>query len=174
LLAAGRVLITGGSPDGYCCSTTGGLASAEIYDPATGKFTAAGSMNQARTGQSATLLGDGRVLVVGGVANYAPFGSAEIYDPATGKFTITGSLRTARIGDALVLLQDGRALVVGGYDANGVFVGPAELYDPATGKFAATGSLDGRSYPGVVVLQDGRVLVAGGDSTGASAELYQP
>ncbi|MGA2514352.1 MAG: kelch repeat-containing protein [Candidatus Limnocylindrales bacterium] len=79
LLANGRVLIVGG-------------ASAELYDPATGKFSPTGPM--APGGESATLLLDDRVLIAGGVAggidsNFQPLAS-ELYDPQTGKFSPTG------------------------------------------------------------------------------------
>src|SRR5258708_3285258 len=62
---------------------------------ASGRATATVSLETARYLQSATLLGDGTVLVVGGY-NGAVLASAEIYDPATGTFSVTGSLATGR------------------------------------------------------------------------------
>lgn len=62
------------------------LASAEICDPITGRFTA---MTTSRIGHTATLLSDGKVLLTGGVPT-------EIYDPVTGTFTITGGMATVR------------------------------------------------------------------------------
>jgi hypothetical protein len=176
LLRDGRVLVVGGADlsDGY-----DNLKSAELYDPATGKFTLTGSMAAGRADQTATLLKDGRVLVAGGT-NSIGLDSAEIYNPSTGKFTPTGSMTTARQDHAATLLADGRVLVAGG-TANGK-VGPfgplatAELYDPATGKFTATGSMAAPRQDAVATpLGNGRVLVAGGDAGPAtSADLYDP
>jgi len=68
LLADGRVLIAGGSGD----------ASAELYDPATGNFSAIGAMVAVRFPVDRDAAGDGRVLILGGAAD--PL-SAELYDP---------------------------------------------------------------------------------------------
>ena len=179
LLRDGRVLVTGGADmsDGY-----DNLKSAELYDPATGKFTPTGSMSVGRAEHTAALLEDGRVLIAGGT-NSIGLDSAEIYDPATGAFSPTGSMTTARQNHAATLLKDGRVLIVGG-TANGV-TGPfgtlasAELYDPARGKFTAAGSMTtARSGPTATLMLDGRVMVIGGvdESSKAlnSAEIYDP
>jgi hypothetical protein len=175
LLGNGLVLIAGGFDD------TATLASAELYDPATGHFTATGSMAHARAHSSVTLLGNGKVLLAGGWAGTSPLDTAELYDPVSGTFSPTGSLLVRRSGHTATLLKDGRVLIAGGGAGKG---GPAsaELYDPATGNFSATGSLaTGRESHTATLLKDGRVLVAGGfnDSCGpyrdcASAELYDP
>ena len=74
LLKDGRVLIAGGSVD-LAATRIQDLASAEIFDPRTGKFSATGSMSEPMIGATATLLQDGRVLIIGGD------GSAELYRP---------------------------------------------------------------------------------------------
>ena len=134
-----------------------------------------GNMVVARAQQTATVLHDGRVLVVGGAETSA----AELYDPATRTWAATGSMSTPRTGHTATLLPDGRVLVAGGYTANDNFAS-AELYDPASGTWTATGSmLEGRRYHTATLLPDGRVLVAGGAGGTnlndlASAELYDP
>jgi hypothetical protein len=71
-LPSGLVLITGGSPGDRFKEVS--LSTAELYDPATGRFTATGGMTVARYRHTATLLLSGRVLVVGEA-------SADLYDP---------------------------------------------------------------------------------------------
>ncbi len=118
LLADGRVLVVGGHASGVLEEP---LTSAELYNPKTRTFSPTGSMAHARDGQTATLLANGRVLVVGGADN-----TAELYEPKTGTFGPTGSMTTMRAGQTATLLADGRVLLAGGTDDGTT----AELYQP--------------------------------------------
>jgi N-acetylneuraminic acid mutarotase len=169
MLTNGMVLVTGGFAAGSYVS------SAELYDPATGTWTSTGSMNSARYLHTATLLANGKVLVVGG-NNGGYLSSAELYDPATGTWTSTGSMNSARYYHTATLLPNNKVLVVGG--SSSAYLSSAEFYDPATGIWTSTGSMGNpRVEHTATLLPNGTVLVAGGRNNGAglihsSAELY--
>jgi hypothetical protein len=233
VLADGRVLVAGGV--GCVSITCPAIASAEVYDPSSGKFAATGSLVSARTDALLVRLGDGRVFIVGGHAliggQWQPVLAAELYDPASGKFAATGSLLAQTDADTATLLADGRVLVTanpmgrfstsdrdeiwnpetgkftlsgkvavvatsktatrltngqvlvaGGKTASpgqtGPSVGTAQLFDPATAQLALTGTMSTeRAAHAAALLPDGRVLIVGGtDGTNvlASAEIFDP
>ncbi len=155
LLANGKVLVTGGSDN------SGDLATAELFDPATGTFTATGAMSEPRSEHTATLLANGTVLLAGGAAGNA----AELFDPATGSFTATGELTLGgRWGSTATLLKDGTVLIAGGRDSEDVFdafpLNDAELFNPATGTFTATGVMTQFRYEhAAALLNNGQVLL---------------
>ncbi|HWA92562.1 MAG TPA: hypothetical protein VG889_21200 [Rhizomicrobium sp.] len=179
VLRDGRVLVTGGWSAGtYPARTI--EKSAEIYDPANGRFSPAGSMTVERYKMAAVRLKDGRVLVIGGsdardwqgISN-----TTEIYDPATRRFTAAAFMRFARfkLPDGAVLLDDGKVLVVGG-------AARAEIYDPAANAFAPAGgvALDGFYFSTATKLANDQTLIVGGcgEDPGAGAVrhawLYRP
>ncbi|MBF6558407.1 MAG: hypothetical protein IVW52_20115 [Acidimicrobiales bacterium] len=177
LLPDGRVLVAGGEGSAAVNGPT-----AELYDPQTGTFSPTGSLTlglmtgDSRFGHTATLLSDGRVLLVGGFGTGGA--TAELYDPQTGTFSPFENLNVARAGHTATLLADGRVLVTGGEDANHSSIATAELYDPQTRTFRPTASLAvARAGHTATLLPDGRILVTGGndtyDTATATAELFQ-
>jgi len=184
LLADGRVLVVGGNPG----SEFDPLATAELYDPTTGRWTATASMAVPRSWHTATLLADGRVLVVGGGSEVRRAegaylsATAELYDPSTGRWTSTDTMTEARFGHTATLLPDGNVLVAGGDPGDGTIARSAELYDARSGRWTATGSMAEVRGSGhtATLLADGTVLVAGGVGPGSdpfpvtSAERYDP
>jgi len=197
MLDNGQVLISGGQDAASIVNT------AEIYDPGQGQFICVGgvsaapplcnpSMTDSRMGHTATLLGDGSVLMVGGKDNTGAItDSSERFTPAdaanagSGVFKPEGLMSDVRIGHTATLLNDDTVLIAGGNDGFDV-VPTAEIYDPATGQFVLTGS----SVSGATVMttpranhtatlqSDGTVALVGGvNNSGnplSSAEIYNP
>lgn len=178
-LRNGKVLIVGGGSGHYPSQNV--YRSAELYDPATGKFTSTGQMSVGRHKHAAVLLASWKVLVIGGSDNrdwHGEYSSAEIYDPASGKFSATGPMSAARfkLPFAAVLLDNGTVLVAGG----GNF---AEVYDESKGSFSKVeGSLGAaRFFASATALPGGKTLITGGyaESEGglpstAGAWIYKP
>ncbi|HEY8106176.1 MAG TPA: kelch repeat-containing protein [Gemmatimonadales bacterium] len=173
---AGDVLVTGGED-----SPNHSVASAELYDPGTGRWSPTGSMAAERAGHTATLLASGKVLIVGG--NFGAGPEAELYDPSTGSFSPTGAMPLDPAFHTATLLATGRVLITGGLvPAAGHYVpsSSAELYDPETNSWSSTAQpmLLARDLQSATLLPGGEVLIAGGHNneqgTLASAELYDP
>jgi hypothetical protein len=186
LLLDGRVLVAGGFTD----PTTNAnaqpvLDTAEIYDPATGLWTAVGSMSTRRALHVAALLPDGRVLVAGGRTCNGPpplacnsaftTRTAEIFNPATGTWTPTANMNSDRTTTSAVLLLDGRVLVPAGFPGG---QNTAETYNPSTGTWTATGPMSmNRARQGAMLLPDGTALVAAGSTgpgTHLTSDTYNP
>ena len=184
-LRDGRVLITGGVKSGFMVEDSGPRNTAEIYDPATGTFQAAGWMRIAREGHTATLLPDGRVLITGGLTNRQadpPMTAlAEIFDPGTGQFSPTGTMLSRRSGHAAAALLDGSVLITGGqtFSLSQGGIPSAEIYSPVTGQFTAVNPMNLQRYGHTATpLSSGQVLIVGGvqgpSATPAAAELFTP
>ncbi|MFN8512683.1 MAG: kelch repeat-containing protein [Chloroflexia bacterium] len=152
-----------------------------------GAWVAVGSMVSGRKGHTATLLADGTVLVVGGVADgRQTLASAERYDPATGSWRAAASLTTPRYGQTATLLRDGTVLVTGGFNVtispegypDYQFLSSAERYDPRTDVWRPAGAMSAeRAGQTATLLRDGTVLVAGCyclSVDAATAEIYDP
>ncbi|MDQ8023334.1 MAG: kelch repeat-containing protein [Moraxellaceae bacterium] len=175
-LRDGRVMVLGGTT--VTSPSLVGTATTEIFDPATGQWTPAASMNVARTRATARLLSSGKVFVMN-ADHYNGVRFAEVYDPVTNTFTKTGNMIDVSGWYGLVVLQDGRVLKVGGlaFDSAGGYLNRAELWDPATNQWTGTGPMgQPRQDVQPFLLSDGRVLVAGGGNTSSlsSTEIYDP
>ena len=173
LLPDGNVLVIG-----HADSVGSSVVEVDRWDHVSGSFGHVGSLGTERDGYTATVLLDGRILIVGG-GGEPPIASAEIWDPVSESSAATGSLATGRSCHTATLLPDGRVLVVGGVGST-ENLASAELWDPGTGQFTPTGSLaSGRACHSATLLADGRVLVVSGlgarpGADDRSAELWDP
>lgn len=188
-LKDGAVLVIGGN--------TGGQV-AERYDPARNVWSVvtAPPTNHG-DGFVATLLADGRVLLLGGTGSACTnsgrcliaLKTTEIYDPVANVWIAAAPMNVQRHDCTVTLLPDGQVLVVGGSTASGTdgtyaATASVERYNPAANTWTTVASLTTLRYGhAATLLNDGTVLVAGGitarglDSTPAllaSAERYDP
>lgn len=174
LLWDGRVLVTGGrAQDGTP------LASAEIYDPNAGIWSATGAMIMPRYSHTASVMLDGRVLVTGGsgcrrtCTEADAYATAEVYDPVSGTWAQAANMAASRQEHGAVVMSDGRVLIAGGRGIDVTDEYPAvrfppslrssELYDPRTGHWSPLPPMfRGRAGQHAAALWDGRVVMAGG------------
>jgi hypothetical protein len=161
-LTDGRVLIAGGfakSPtEVYALQIrpirSSPLDSAEIFDPKSRTFSSAGSMGFARIPHSATLLDDGKVLLIDD-------DSAKLFNPAAGTFAAAAKPLIARSENVAVKLSDGRVLIACGGIAPDASKS-AEIYDPKSDRFVRTGDMvESLHWCHATLLSDGDVLLMG-------------
>ncbi len=175
-LPSGKVLVTGGCT-GQCDAT---LDTAELFDPATGRFEPLPTLAVARNSHAAVVLPDGRVLLAGGWSGQQVTGSVELFDPGSGRFSTIAAMAVARAVPVAAVLADGRVLVTGGQSTQMEPFDSAELFDPATGHFSVVGSMQSaRLAHTAVALADGRILIVGGIKARRgevlrSAEIFDP
>jgi hypothetical protein len=188
LLSDGRALVVGGHGAGE--PTDPAMTSADLFDPASGRWTAAGPMQSPHWGgHTVTPLPDGSVLVAGGFPlepvnlNPGPSSAAELFDAGSGRWIQTGSMTVPRTRHLATLLRDGSVFVVGGdVPMAGQPLGTgstrmAEIFDPRTGTWARTASMTVvRVAHFAATLPDGRVLVVGdggrADASFGAVEVY--
>lgn len=188
LLPSGKVLVAGGLVLPFPSQS---LASTELYDPASNRWSTAAPMIESRTRHTATLLQDGRVLVVGGLTVTLQDGglfpsqltSAEVYDPTADRWSLTAPTGEHRLGHTATRLPDGRVLVAGGQADSGTFLKSTEIYDATEDRWVSAAPMAAARFGAVATLTADRdVLVAGGlgeepnalNLALTSAELYNP
>jgi WD40 repeat protein len=186
LLPNGNVLMAGGYDGTNSVDITELYFSPPMVSP--GMWTLTGSLTNALYLHTATLLPNGKVLVVGG-ADYSGnvFAAAQLYDSTNGTWTGTNAMAKARYAHTATLLANGKVLVAGGttnqYDPTSAsLVQPAELFNPTNDTWATTGPLNfPRFFHTATLLANGKVLVTGGMSSNSypitilnSSELYDP
>ncbi len=206
LLFDGRVLVTGGTS--HEASSEGNRFVArdtvELFDSKANQWRAGASMLQSRNWHTATLLDDGRVLVVGGAREQkSHLATAELYDPTTDRWTAVGSLAQSRCLHQAVKLTDGTVLVVGGRSNQSGFepggpdggmaqrphggsqgaagfgspIASAEVWSVDGGWTTLNEPVDPRQRHALVMLPGGRAMVVGGATrTGLTnlVELWMP
>lgn len=156
-LVDGRVLVAGGDP--YV-----DVGTAEIFDPASNRFSKTGPMHSSHYLGTYTRLADGRVLAAGGGAMGPSTTRGELFDPATGNWTLTGALAMPRYDATATLRGDAKVVILGGINQVGDTTEYDEVYDPVTELFTPFGETNVAEPTGHVdvMLGDGTVLLTGG------------
>jgi hypothetical protein len=182
LLPNGKVLLAGGTT--VTTGTTPGVAlsSAELFDPSAATFAFTGTMVSARQNYTATLLSNGKVLLVGGLDDHGnTLATAELFDPSNNSFALSGgSLHTARWSHNATPLPNGKVFITGGWDSTNHALASAELYDPSTDSFStiAASMITARADFTSTLLSNGTVLIVGGhdqdNNIFANVEIFDP
>lgn len=145
------------------------ISVAVTNDAAQGTWNSTGDLTIDRDAHTATLLTDGRVVVIGGLRYLHPAPTiVEVYEPSRGTWSISNG-RLSGSGHTATLLPNGQVLVAWL---------SSQFYDRASDNFGGAGFLfEGRISHTATLLTNGKVLVAGGNdqvSELSSAELYDP
>lgn len=164
LLGSGKILVAGGGPN-----------TAELWDPATGLWTSAGTINATNTkinSHTATTLSDGTVLVAGGKNQSAvAVSNVDVYTPATNSWAPKTSMSAPRVGHYAALMANNQVFVVGGDTTKAA----CELFTPAgsgAGTWAAAAPLpSGRTSFAGAQLSNKDVLITGGIVSSAASSL---
>jgi hypothetical protein len=160
LLLDGSVLVIGGLEHFALYGLSHILASAEVFDPNNARWSQAAPLAAPRSGHTATRLGDGSVLVVGGSAGNTQSAEAERWSPTSGAFSPAGRVG-GRQGHVALPLPSGRVVVLGGHNASWRSVFAVDVFREG-GWSRSPASFLGGPHAAGVVLPDGSLLVTGG------------
>ncbi|MFN0096316.1 MAG: LamG-like jellyroll fold domain-containing protein [Dehalococcoidia bacterium] len=168
-LADGRLLVVGGH-DPALTSTVAGIRDVNIFDPATGTWSAAADMAELRWYPSATTLADGRVLALSGNTVWGEWANTpEIYDPATNAWSYVSGVDTSSQQDdeypLTFLLPDGRLFTLANVTRESRFL------DPAARTWTPTGlGLTPAANASATMYLPGRILISGGGTYGSNSD----
>lgn len=176
LLKDGRVLLSGGEYSVFALNNKN--IPDEIYNPRTGKFSIAASLNVPRHNHSSILLQDGRVLILGGSNKKGILSSIEIYNTKNNKFKLDGNMNLPRVKPNVYVLKNGNVIISGGVgkgNGNAIFLREIEIYNPKTNKFKILTKRNSiPQMPAEVLLKDDRILFTGGATgVGLSVQYYK-
>jgi hypothetical protein len=183
LLPDGRVLIVGGYSGSIILSERVSHVNStyQVFNPKTLSIEATGTLKEPRAEHTATLLNDGRVLILGGYSESQPFRTGEIIDPKTTTSQLfKNSMKIGRFGHTTQMLPDRRIIIAGGFNwttktdehgqVNKIIEGldSIEILDLSNSKITLINDKlsVGRGLMVSSVQSDGRVLFAGGSRTG--------
>lgn len=185
LLLNGKILVVGGSTGTY--PATQRTSSTELCDITSNTCSTVGSLSFARSGHTATLLPNGKVIVVGGGKGSVGPTSVEIFDPSTNEWSVEGDYPSTVEGQTATLLPDGKVLFAGGIPSPASPpVSTSILYDSETNTWIPAGNMiTARAFHTATLLPNGKVLVAGGHTSNplfpplsptitSSAEIFDP
>ncbi len=186
----GRVLVVGGTNEAPASPLPAvEQVQAEVYDPQRDSWAFAGAGLPPLSGQAATLMPDGVVLVTGGSTDqgFATTG-AELFDPSIHRWQpTTWPMATPRYGHTATLLADGKVLLTGGYSTqpqpSGGFAYPVSELLTTSEIFDLRGNPGVRmGYSGILrfehsatLLRNGTVLVVGSAyASNADSQIFDP
>ena len=176
LLNDGIILVAGGYYFDQSTLQNIHYKMSEIFDPITETWSFADSLEEGRSGHTATLLNDGRVLVTGGQGNVSDLNSCEIFDPITIQWSSISNLLHSRSFHSAVLLSDGKVFVSGGVTPDSTLgTRYCEIYDPITDSWSEAGEMTvPRTNHKTLLLLDSTVLITGGTFEPEVWEIYDP
>ncbi len=175
-LLDGRVLVGGGFRIREGTNVADAATMAEIFDPATEAWTLVEDVPTRHGWETATLLEDGRVLVIGPASrDYPRDEAASLFDPETGDWSPVPTSTHVRLIHVAVPLLDGTVLVAGGARPRDEGEAAPELdaviYDPATNAWIDVGPMSSPGYAMLAArLRDGRVYF----EFGGEAQRFDP
>ena len=179
LLNNGEVLVAGGFVVSNDLKEIYSLNNVEIYEPTLNKWRETDSLKIGRAFHTATLLNNGKLLIIGGETNEGvELKDSEIFDPIIEKWTVVDSINTARYNHSSILLSNGNVLISGGLNytnPTSPWLKSCEVYEPTKNKWETVASMDyTRDAHSSIILNNGYILLTGGQKGNDTWELYDP